>query len=234
LQQQPPLSSRLPCATGLCKTGRGQGHRAFGSDRRYRCGSRFRNIIRWCSPTSYHSESGRSLSHHRITDFDLPGDAPLYWFCLLSVIAESQLQVLNRVENCHSFKTAGREEARGVLRDGLSKIEHTARLRAATLASAASRCLCTAGNGAWRSGGSYAQSALPAHAGRKMPSFGAGDNRSRQRGRSSEDGTRSRELGERGRVRNPTRAEAAVAGTLYGAALNDLSLTWSESPVDQV
>jgi len=153
LQQQPPLSSRLPCATGLCKTGRGQGHRAFGSDRRYRCGSRFRNIIRWCSPTSYHSESGRSLSHHRITDFDLPGDAPLYWFCLLSVIAESQLQVLNRVENCHSFKTVGREEARGVLRDGLSKIEHTARLRAATLASAASRCLRTAGNGAWRSGG---------------------------------------------------------------------------------
>lgn len=82
-----------------------------GADRRYRCGSRFRNIIRWCSPTSYHSESGRSLLHHRITDFDVPGDAPLYRFCLLSVIA-SQLQVLNRVENCHSFKTAaGRRPA---------------------------------------------------------------------------------------------------------------------------
>src|SRR2546423_1221278 len=45
------------------------------------------------------------------------------------------------------------EEARGVLQDGVSKIEHTARLRAATLASAASRLpFAPPENGAWRSG----------------------------------------------------------------------------------
>ena len=66
-------------------------------------------------------------------------DLGCFRFCPLWVIAESQPQGLNRWKTAIRSSEGRGEEAHGVLQDRLSKIEHTARLGAATLGSAASR-----------------------------------------------------------------------------------------------
>jgi hypothetical protein len=74
-------------------------------------GAGSKNIIRWCSPTPYHSESGRSLLPHRVTDFDakptLGGDAPLYRFC------ESSFKVSIGWKTAIRSSEGHRVEARG-------------------------------------------------------------------------------------------------------------------------